>query len=77
MPALATEDEPEQGEPWDYTSGYLQRARHMMPKSAAELPWKLNHNYLQDRRDFRTRPVADGIMQFDNPPSADQAEAAE
>lgn len=61
---LAPEDEPDVVEPFDYTSGYLQRARPMMPKSAAELPWRLNHNYLADRKDFRTRPVSDGVLRF-------------
>ena len=67
VPELAAEDEPEAVEPFDYTSGYLQRARPIMPKSAAQLPWRLNHDYLADRRDFRTRPVGDGVLRFRNP----------
>jgi cation diffusion facilitator CzcD-associated flavoprotein CzcO len=47
-----------------YSSGYLQRARAMMPKSAPELPWRLNQDYLEDCRDFRRRPVDDGILRF-------------
>ncbi len=69
MPVLAPEDEPEAVEPWDYTSGYLERARTMMPKTAATRPWALLHNYLADKRDFRTRPVADGVLLFTNPPA--------
>jgi hypothetical protein len=64
IPELAKEDEPEAVEPWDYTSGYLARAKAMMPKSAAERPWCLAHDYLADRRDFRQRPVADGVLRF-------------
>ena len=45
-------------------SGYLQRARSLMPKSAASLPWRLNQNYLEDTRDFRKRPVDDGVLRF-------------
>ena len=71
-PELAPEDEPEAVEPWDYTSGYLNRAKNMMPKVAAERPWTLAHNYLEDRRDFRQRPVADGVLRFKNPPAASQ-----
>jgi cation diffusion facilitator CzcD-associated flavoprotein CzcO len=76
MPELAPEDEPEAVKPWDYTSGYLNRALHLMPKIAAERPWTLKHNYLEDKRDFRTRPVADGVLRFGNPPAAAKAEDA-
>ncbi len=48
----------------DYTSGYLERAKHLMPKVAAERPWTLRHNYREDKRDFRQRPVADGVLRF-------------
>jgi len=47
-----------------FSSGYLQRARSLMPKSAASLPWRLNQNYLEDTRDFRKRPVDDGVLRF-------------
>ena len=59
-------------EPWDYTSGYLNRAKSLMPKVAAERPWTLAHNYLEDRRDFRQRPVADGVLQFRKASEASQ-----
>ncbi len=71
-PVLAPGDEPEAVEPWDYTSGYLNRAKSLMPKVAAERPWTLAHNYLEDRRDFRQRPVADGVLQFRKTPEASQ-----
>lgn len=48
-----------------FSSGYLQRARPLMPKSAPSLPWRLNMNYLEDCRDFRQNPVSDGILRFD------------
>jgi hypothetical protein len=76
VPALAPEDEPEAVNPWDYTSGYLERARGMMPKTAATRPWALLHDYLADKRDFRTRPVADGVLRFTNPHGADQSPVA-
>jgi cation diffusion facilitator CzcD-associated flavoprotein CzcO len=69
VPELAPADEPAVVEPFDYSSGYLQRARDLMPKSGAELPWRLGHDYHADRRDFRTRPVADGVLRFTNPPA--------
>jgi monooxygenase len=48
-----------------FSSGYLQRARAMMPKSAATLPWRLNQDYFEDCRDFRKRPVDDGVLRFE------------
>ncbi len=56
-----------------YSSGYLQRARPLMPKSAASLPWRLNQNYLEDCRDFRKRPVDDGVLRFEKRPAAARA----
>ena len=47
-----------------YSSGYLQRAKPLMPKSAGTLPWRLNQNFLEDQRDYRQRPVADGVLRF-------------
>jgi hypothetical protein len=35
-----------------------------MPKSTGTLPWRLNQNFLEDRRDYRQRPVADGMLRF-------------
>lgn len=64
VPELAPEDEPETVEPWDYSSGYLQRARHLMPKIGPDRPWTLRHDYLEDVRDFRQRPVRDGVLRF-------------
>ncbi|WAT17502.1 NAD(P)/FAD-dependent oxidoreductase [Aurantiacibacter sp. MUD11] len=71
---LAPEDEPEAVDPWDYTSGYLNRAKNLMPKVSAERPWTLAHNYLEDRKDFRQRPVADGVLRFKTAPAASQDE---
>lgn len=47
-----------------FSSGYLQRAKPLMPKSSPTLPWRLNMDYLEDCRDFRQRPVADGVLRF-------------
>lgn len=60
-------------EPIPFSSGYLQRARPLIPKSAATLPWRLNQDYFEDCRDFRKRPVDDGVLRFERvaPHSAD------
>ena len=59
-----------------FSSGYLQRARHLFPKSADRLPWRLNQDYLADCRDFRERPVDDGVLAFERREES-IAEAAE
>ncbi|MCP9222216.1 NAD(P)/FAD-dependent oxidoreductase [Erythrobacter sp. LQ02-29] len=54
----------EEDDIFDFSSGYLMRSKHLMPKSAPTLPWRLNQEYLEDRRDFRQRPVDDGNLVF-------------
>ena len=49
----------------EFSSGYLQRGKHVMPKNAATLPWRLNQDYVYDRKHMRTAPVEDGIMRFE------------
>jgi cation diffusion facilitator CzcD-associated flavoprotein CzcO len=59
-----------------FSSGYLERARHLMPKSSASLPWRHNMDYLADAKDFRERPVDDGVLSFEKA-SGGMAQAAE
>ena len=54
-----------EAEPIPFSSGYLQRARPLIPKSAPTLPWRLNQDYFEDCRDFRRRPVDDGVLRFE------------
>ncbi len=49
---------------FDFSSGYIQRALHIMPKSAVDMPWRLSQNYVRDRVDMRTGTIADGILTF-------------
>jgi monooxygenase len=65
VPRLPEDHGLEEVEPFPFSSGYLQRARHQVPKSAAALPWRLNQDYLEDCRDFRKRPVDDGVLRFE------------
>ena len=64
VPYLPEDHDLEEGDIIIFSSGYLQRARAVMPKSAPSLPWRLNQNYLEDCRDFRKRPVDDGVLRF-------------
>ena len=77
LPRLADENGLIEDNPLDvFSSGYLMRGRHLMPKSAASLPWRLNQDYLADCRDFKERPVDDGVLAFETAKGA-LAEAAE
>ncbi|MDK2760829.1 MAG: NAD(P)/FAD-dependent oxidoreductase [Sphingopyxis sp.] len=58
-PATLTEDNI-----FDFSSGYIQRALHIMPKNADKMPWRLNQNYIQDRIDMKTGAIDDGILKF-------------
>jgi cation diffusion facilitator CzcD-associated flavoprotein CzcO len=52
--------------PFDsFSSGYLQRARGLIPKSATTAPWRIGMNYLADRKATRRAPIADGILRFE------------
>lgn len=61
---------------YDFSSGYIRRALPLMPKSATELPWRLNQDYYADRRDFRDRPVDDGVLIFERAGVAHSSEMA-
>ena len=54
----------------------IQRALPLMPKSATALPWRLNQDYMEDRRDLRERPVEDGVLIFDRQTVAQPGELA-
>ena len=52
-------------EPWiDFSSGYVQRSLHMLPKQGSKLPWKLHQNYVFDILMLRYGRVDDGVMEF-------------
>ncbi len=48
----------------DLTSGYIQRALHLMPKQGKEYPWKLNQNYIKDMIALRHKSIDDGYLRF-------------
>ena len=69
---------------FDFSSGYIQRSLHIMPKNADQLPWRMNQHYLSDRVDMRTGTIEDGILTFTTAsasakaaPAAVELEAAE
>jgi cation diffusion facilitator CzcD-associated flavoprotein CzcO len=48
----------------DLSSGYVQRALHLMPKQGDRAPWQLKQNYLVDTRTIRRGVLDDGVLQF-------------
>ena len=51
--------------PWlDFSSGYVQRALHLLPRQGSKRPWKLYQNYALDLITLRFGPVDDKSMEF-------------
>jgi monooxygenase len=48
----------------DFSSGYVQRALHMLPKQGSRRPWQLRQNYALDLLAFRFGAVEDGVLEF-------------
>ena len=72
----------EEDDLFDFSSGYIQRGKAIMPKSAVEYPWRLNQDYLEDRAIMTSSPVEDGNLVFRNAGAnashlSEQLEAAE
>ena len=52
--------------PWieGFSSGYMQRDLHRMPRQGDREPWINPQSYTRDRKMFRSAPLDDGAMQF-------------
>jgi cation diffusion facilitator CzcD-associated flavoprotein CzcO len=48
----------------DFTSGYVQRAREILPKQGSKKPWKLYQNYALDMISLKFASVEDGVIRF-------------
>lgn len=55
----------EDGEPpFELSSGYVQRSRHLLPKQGTTKPWTVKQNYFHDLRLMSARRVDDGTLEF-------------
>lgn len=63
-PVLRDDHGLEEDDLFDFSSGYIQRGKHIMPKSAVALPWRLNQEYRFDRKALKTAPIDDGVLVF-------------
>ena len=57
----------EQDDIYDFSSGYIQRSKHLQPKNGVNYPWRLNQEYVADRKLMAKDPVDDGILSFTAP----------
>lgn len=58
----------------DFTSGYVQRALHTLPRQGSKTPWRLHQNYVKDLSMLRYGRVDDGTMEFRETPGTHRAE---
>ena len=47
-----------------FTSGYVQRALHMLPSQGHRKPWRLDQNYMKDMLTLRLKAIDDGVLAF-------------
>ena len=57
-------DMPERDWIENFSSGYMQRVMHMLPKQGDREPWINPQDYRRDKKMFRKSAVADGVMRF-------------
>ena len=50
----------------DFQAGYVQRVINDFPREGDREPWALKMNFLYDRKQLRTAPIEDGLLQFKN-----------
>ena len=46
------------------TSGYIERAKHLLFKQGTKKPWRVNQNYALDVMAFRFGAIEDGALEF-------------
>jgi monooxygenase len=64
VPVLPADHGLEEDDIFDFSSGYIQRAKQIMPKNAVAYPWRLNQEYVLDRKRMASDPIEDGILSF-------------
>ena len=68
-PRLRDDEQDMAGKNWieGFSSGYIQRKTHLLPKQGAASPWLNTQNYALDRKTIGEGPLEDGTLQFSNP----------
>ena len=65
-PRMREQDRSMKERPWidGFSSGYMQRMMHRMPRQGDHEPWINPQNYRRDKKMFKHSPIDDGVMQF-------------
>ena len=65
-PRLREQDRNMKERPWidGFSSGYMQRMMHRMPRQGDHEPWINPQNYRRDKKMFKHSTIDDGVMQF-------------
>ena len=68
-PVLGEEDRNMSGRPYieSFSSGYIARSLHEMPKQGDHTPWLNTQNFAVDRKMIRHAPLEDGVLTFSHP----------
>ncbi len=68
-PRLRGSDRGMPARPWieDFSSGYIQRQIHRLPKQGTHGPWINTQDYALDKKIIRDGDIADGILEFTDP----------
>ncbi|MEB3218907.1 MAG: NAD(P)/FAD-dependent oxidoreductase [Nostocales cyanobacterium 94392] len=68
-PRLRDEDKNMSQRPYieTFSSGYIQRVMHLLPKQGDRQPWINSQNYKLDNKMIRHGAIEDGVLVFDNP----------
>ncbi len=69
-PVLPADHDLVEDDPFDFSSGYIARARHLLPKNASDMRWRLNQDYVRDRAWMKNDPIEDGVLRLDPAPVA-------
>ena len=69
-PVLRDDHDLVEDDPFDFSSGYIARARHLLPKNASDMRWRLNQDYVRDRAWMKSDPIEDGVLQLAPAPAA-------
>ena len=67
----------EEDELFDFSSGYITRSMHELPRNSTAMPWKINQDYLFDRKVLLKEPVDDGVLRFSSPAGGSQNDEPE
>ncbi len=61
-PVLPADHDLVEDDIFDFSSGYIQRSKHLMPKNAVAYPWRLNQEYVTDRKRMASDSIEDGVL---------------